>query len=250
MRVFMDRAFSPQTMMTIFVHEMQHVADKHSGAFAEGVIQDVNRQEGDVGNSYRSEFRAYWVGDHPSKNLGSPTVAARNDRPLTYGGWPLNLVRKVRTNFANERQEKIFWYMVDSGTYPWVRANYYFSPQFKQMVDRLTGLRGGNLINSVRIDNLRVYLEQIRKFHTQGSQERSKAGAASQLESAQTWIDYVVEEAPALTKADRQFLRSDAARPFWTFFNSCFPPPPILGGKGAKRMAKLRERLQGAILFA
>lgn len=253
LRLFMDRDFSDDEVATVVIHEVQHVADRHHGqaaSFADPAIQDVNAQVGDVANRYRSEFRAYWLGDLPG-GLGDADAAATNTRLVRYGTF-FRLVRTLRTHFANQRQERIFWHMVDSGSYPWLVPNYYFSAPFRQLVDGLTAIQGGNLVNSVRIDNVRETLTDVeRRLSLVGT--AAAAGAPSlaiHRNTLQQLYDELIQRAQTAVGTDRAFLRSDAAEPFWAFFDRAFATDVPTLGNGFRKHKKAVQRRARILLTA
>jgi hypothetical protein len=239
MRVFMDRNFSDEVLKTVLIHETQHIADRHGpsqveskkGSFEEAGMEDVDKTEGDVGNGYRTEFRAYWMGDKGGDaTFGDPKKPAANSRSVQWGY--VLFWRYVNTGFKNERQEKIFWHMVDSGIYPWVKSNYYFTPAFKKMVDDYAAPAGGNLINSLRIDDLRYELREMAKAVSlladtfKDEQENNDLEYGWDREESRILSRHkeVMKAAKDLNQLDRAFLATTAAKPFWDFFDGCFAP--------------------------
>lgn len=203
-RVFMTGGLNADALKIVLIHEIQHAIDKHGGDFQEAVLQDINGQAGDVGNAYRSEFRAYWLGDRgPNSTFGSPNMAATNQRTVKGSWWPW--ISNQATQFQNERQENIFWHMCGSDTYPWVQPNYLQSAAFRALVNGMATPTGGNLINSDRIDGL-----------------RNSLGMARNAGFSDHFIQDVLDEAGRLDPLDRFFLLSNAAAPFWTFYDNCF----------------------------
>ncbi|PXY46806.1 eCIS core domain-containing protein [Flavobacterium hydrophilum] len=205
-RVFMNNPLNHEILSIILMHEIQHVADRHDGDFQEAIINDINGKEGDVGNAYRSEFRAYWLGNKPGAGFGNPTLPASNSRNVIEKWWIFNW-KAQPTNFANQRQENIFWHMVNSTTYPWVKVNYLQSAAFRNLVNGLATPSGGNLLNSIRIDSLRsdLGLSAMGKFAN--------------------YVDDIINDAQALDMIDRYFLQSPMSGQFWTFFDQKFAGP-------------------------
>ncbi|WP_082603470.1 DUF4157 domain-containing protein [Flavobacterium sp. Root901] len=205
-RVFMDKPLNHEMLSIILMHEIQHVADRHNEDFQETIMNDINGQAGDVGNAYRTEFRAYWLGNKPGAGFGNPTLPASNNRNVIEKWWIFNW-KSQPTNFVNQRQENIFWHMVNSKTYPWVKVNYLQSAAFRNLVNGLATPSGGNLLNSVRIDSLRsdLSLSAMGKFAN--------------------YVDDIINDAHQLDMIDRYFLQSPMSAQFWTFFDQKFTGP-------------------------
>ena len=136
-----------QSIKNTLVHEVQHVADKHE----DDEIHDTPDNVDDAWNSYKTEFRAYWVsGEYekfsPDKEFGS-------------------------TGF-NERQWEIYMHLVMN--YGYVKK---FKPQVvtksknatdngKTLIQLITAYSkpdGFNLDNSVRIENFYRAIEKCDK---------------------------------------------------------------------------------------
>jgi len=225
-RVFMDQQLNHEVLNRVLIHEIQHVVDRHGTDFREGVLNDINGEAGDVGNAYRTEFRAYWLGDRGNGGFGDPAQPARNNQNVVQKWWLFNW-RTQPTAFANERQENIFWHLANSGTYPWVKPNFLQSAAFRTLVNGLTNPTGGNLINSKRIDDLRSNLGLAApgfRFH----------------------VDDVLEEAEGLDLLDQMYLRSPKAAQFWTFFDTKFNGP-FDDHEHRDRVALLKQHLEEII---
>ena len=225
-RIFMDRPLNVEELKGTLIHELQHMLDSHSEMFRESVIQDVNRKAGDVANSYRSEFRAYWLEDADGSKFGSPALPALNASPVVEKWWVFNW-RSQATAFANRRQERIFWHLANCGTYPWVKPNYLQSAAFRAVVNGLTTPTGGNLINSLRIHALSSTLTLASPsfaFYTQD----------------------VINEAHDLQGLDLLYLRSAQAAPFWTFFDARFNGP-FENDEQRDRVALIKQHLEEII---
>lgn len=245
MRVFFrpNQPYSAVTLRSIVVHEAQHSLDHHDSRqpsnFASPSMEDTRNMPGlgDVANRYQTEFRAYWLGDNPNGgSFGSPDNAARNERTLELG-LPLDPIGHydptvVSTNFRNERQENIFWYLVDH-SYKWVGTNYFDSVEFRTMVNDFDRPVGGNLLNSSRIES--VFRELTLAKSKIG---RAKAAAAEgRIEDGTDELRAIrgrlVTAAEGLDDNDRIFLRDGIqSAPFWTFFNQVLAPPGHVGLDG------------------
>ncbi|TND04557.1 MAG: hypothetical protein FD123_3826 [Bacteroidetes bacterium] len=219
-------------LKTIIIHEGQHAIDRHDAAlpgnFADERMADVgpNQTYGDVANRYKTEFRAYWLGEKPGGNFGSSTKRAKNNRrPETIDrddAMGVSFISSA-TSFQNERQENIFWHLVDT-SYKWVETNYAESEKFRTMVDAYSEPTGGNLLNSTRIDH---YAQQLN--FNKGSIVRMaaapKAGQrAAFLNQLKGLRGTFLPLAIALDDNDRAFLSSpELSQPFWRFFDAVFP---------------------------
>lgn len=226
-RVFMDQQLNPEVLSRVLIHEIQHVVDRHGGDFQEAVLNDINGTAGDVGNAYRTEFRAYWLGDRGNGGFGDPAQPALNNRNVVERWWIFNW-RTQATAFANQRQENIFWHLANSGTYPWVKPNYLQSPAFRNIVNGLTNPTGGNLINSVRIDGFRATLRLASRTNFT------------------VYVSDAIDEAQELDQLDLFYLRNPKAAQFWTFFDAQFIGP--FGDEEAQnRAAAIKLQLEEII---
>jgi hypothetical protein len=225
-RVFMDEQLNQEVLKRVLIHEIQHVVDRHSGDFQEAVMNDINGEAGDVANQYRTEFRAYWLGDRGHGGFGDPAQPARNNRSVVEKWWIFNWKAQA-TNFGNERQENIFWHLATSGPYPWIKPNYLQSGAFRTLVNNLTSPTGANLINSIRIDALRSTLSL------------AAPGFAYYTQDA-------IDEAQALDLFDFMYLRSPRAARFWTFFDSKFNGP-FTDNEHRDRVALIKAHLEEII---
>ena len=197
------------------IHEVQHDADQHTvssddhnhGAFVEDlehfqVDVDPHKAGSWVYNKYKTEFRAYWMGNDPA--VGSAHGAPQNYTLRAEFGEEYAI---ASSSFKNRRQSDIFKMMrrmtgtrtkfldPDSGwahAYSAIYHYYAFDADFKKMVDSYDRPVGGNLVNSVRIQALSEALSSRK-------------------------IDAVLNAAEVLDDVDRVFL-SDRKQsgPFWT----------------------------------
>ena len=203
-RIFDADDYTDHQLTTILIHEAQHEADWHDNFWREG-LAGVDKPTEARAESYRSEFRAYWLGGVPaadgSDTLPLASAAATNAKSVSYKV-PGDLFATSRaTHFANARQQAIFWYMASRpATYEYVPRLYVTSAHFRAMVDGLTRPVGGNLLNSIRIDALRRAILGVR------------------VGDRATKIAEVVQATAALDAADKAHLADVAAsQPFWTF---------------------------------
>lgn len=236
MRVFF-RANEPydfETLKSILIHESQHSLDHHDARqqsnWAAPSMDDSRNTPGvgDVANRYQTEFRAYWLGDNPNGgSFGSATKKAKNKRTVQMG-IPIDPIHddpmEVETHFKNERQENIFWYLVDH-SYKWAGTNYFDSEAFRTMVDNFDRPVGGNLLNSARIESLFTALSsaktQIAQAKTAGAENRIDDG----LDLLETCRTRLLATAGNLNFNDRFFLKDGVqSAPFWSFFNQVLAP--------------------------
>jgi hypothetical protein len=196
------------------IHEVQHVADRtdRPARDVSNPIAPIYRVPGTppVGgvnstsllserdyNLYQTEFRAYWVMAEQGSvrdEFGSATQPAKNERTLPGPSG----AQTIRTNFANERQENIFWHLVTPG-YDFIADAYTRDPAFKAMVDGFSMPTGGNLINSVRILELGDAID----------------ACTPRLGERDPLVRTVLARANALDEIDRTFLRGSGSGPFW-----------------------------------
>jgi hypothetical protein len=146
---------SDSMLQDTIIHEVQHDADQTWPG------QRWADPAGSAFNDYQSEFRAYWLGSgegSPSDQFASSADPATNGQEVEFTDPASGDTTSVATAFGNLRQEEIFWHLVDTG-YEYVAQNYVQVPAFKKMVDEMTSPAGGNLVNSVRIQELSERLD-------------------------------------------------------------------------------------------
>jgi hypothetical protein len=195
------------------IHEVQHDADasgtsRHDRNRLEAGHVDVTDAAGNKDfaaesriNQYQTEFRGHWMQSVGSAGdpFGSDTAAATNTRKVKATDPTTNQPVEQTTSFKNERQEKVFWHMVDN-TYPFALP-YATIQSFRDMVDNFASPQSINLINSVRVHALQ---EAIAECNTNQEVRHPKV------------LD-VFAKTYALDAADRAFLQGDAKlnKPFW-----------------------------------
>jgi hypothetical protein len=182
-------------LVETLIHEVQHDADQHKAGDTWATVPGSSPNATDKAmaghyNGYQSEFRAYWMenpeGSGPD-NFGSSTDTAVTNFNITaidpgVDGTIRNaddVSKTVSTAFTNKRQQDIFNHMC--GTAPsdniwwdpalnggsWVQSYAYIGhfyaldPEFKKMVDTYDQPRSGNLINSVRIQDLSEAVDAV-----------------------------------------------------------------------------------------
>jgi hypothetical protein len=198
---------SDEELTSILIHEVQHDADLtgsgEPGASpgAPGLTGSAQLQSAGLFNDYQTEFRAHWLETSegsPGDQYGSSRAPASNAQPVagpstTPGGPPVS----VPTAFLNQRQERIFWWLVRN-RYGY-DVPYRTDPAFKQMVDSFDRPMGVNVINSLRV---RAVLDAL--------------GACTPSQSAtDTTVRAVITAFDALDSNDLVFLGSPDAQPFW-----------------------------------
>ncbi len=195
----------PERIEGIIMHEVQHQADQHEQGGAGHAVVDAYE---DAHNSYRSEFRAYWIGDggpgQKNDPFGSPDEPATNFTISAHD--EKGEVVDQPTNLANQRQQRILAHLVAS--YPWVATTYVADAAFREMVDGFSLPVGVNVVNSVRIQALTDAIGVLQPDVTSTSRERSA----------------VVDRTRDLDDVDREFLRDRAqSRPFWDHARAHLP---------------------------
>jgi hypothetical protein len=211
----------------LVTHETQHLVDRHFDelllARARGKKRDEAREKAkkegkeneippapvaevyaDQIALYKSEFRAFWISGETERRvigggivgdpqLGSPDKPALNDQPLK------NALMKteVKTAFTNERQEKIFWRLVEGYGFDRLYAMW---SEFKKVVDEYDRPYSENLVNSVRIEAVVEVLGWCKKAMDRDAPEVSK----------------LMQKVSALDATDRQFLADrKLSQDFW-----------------------------------
>jgi hypothetical protein len=112
------------------VHEVQHDADKHTGAAAE---------------RYKSEFRAYWV-DQTFKSESAEKGSAGEEE-----------IDGQKVAFDNKRQRAIFKHLY--AAYDYVSASW-DNEDFRKVVAEMKKPDSVNWVNSPRIDDLYIELQK------------------------------------------------------------------------------------------
>jgi len=189
----------------IIMHEVQHQADQHEQGGAGHVAADANQ---DAHNSYRSEFRAYWIGDGgPGQKhdvFGSPDKPASNFTISAQG--EDGQVVDQPTKLANQRQQRILAHLVAS--YPWVATTYVADAAFRDMVDGFSLPVGVNVVSSVRIQALTDAIGVLQP----------------DVRSTPRELSAVVDRTRELDDVDREFLRDrEQAKPFWDHASAHLP---------------------------
>jgi hypothetical protein len=166
-----------------FVHEGQHAADLH-----ERVRQEPGKPDVDIVlASYQSEFRAFWIQPVvPEKpppegvpRIGRPAIEnppeAKGKAPSPFdvtGACPCpkdpNLPpdpkatsKTVKTALKNPRQEVIFRHLISY--YPHYRCFYACEPGFKKAADDFAFPVGVNVVNSPRLIELNLEVQNLEK---------------------------------------------------------------------------------------
>jgi hypothetical protein len=196
--------YDPQTgpseneeLKRAIIHETQHLADQHN-AGQRGVTPPSTPGMAELVDEYKSEFRAFW-------QAGRQTTQFRGDfgasnKPATNSQALINQFTKqtVRTGFKNERQEKIFWHLASEG-YGFER-DYANMPAFKAAVDAFDLPYSGNLVNSVRIENLSRAVDACNPLMNRVAPPVIEA----------------FSRAGRLDSTDRTFLQDEVtSKPFW-----------------------------------
>jgi hypothetical protein len=180
------------------IHETQHLADQHNDGQRGATPPPTPGMPG-ILDKYKSEFRAFSLaGRQPSRfrtdDFGSSDEPATNSSPVTLPHTKL----QAQTAFKNARQENIFWHLVFEGY--GFNYHYVMYPGFKAAVDAFDLPYSGNLVNSVRIENLSRAVDACKPSMNRVAPAVKEAfGRAWQLDST-----------------DRTFLQDEVtSKPFW-----------------------------------
>jgi peptidoglycan hydrolase-like protein with peptidoglycan-binding domain len=197
----LKKVLSKEDLKEILIHEVQHDADQSDSN------EPWAQHRGDDFDSYQSEFRAYWLGG--KFNQFSSSKPAANDRNVKYKD-PSGKEYSKATNLRFMRQEKIFWYIVDSiELYEYVSRSYITNEDFKRMVDSYSLPVGGNLINSIRIQSVSTALSGCNS-----SDKRSSPPVKS-----------VFAKVSELDNYDKNILKKEGtSSPFWSQARSRLSP--------------------------
>jgi Domain of unknown function (DUF4157) len=213
-----------------FVHEGQHVADLSTQRIAASPVDEKLE-------AYKSEFRAFWMQPPlvrtselavPDTRFAEPTEKASNSRQVTIdpqkrcstcppnepSGKPF---AEPKTAFKNARQEEIFWHVIDNYPNHGYDCCYVFNEQFHKAVNEFAHPESINLINSERLMNLDLELQNLKKDMT-----RSQVGGTN-----------LVGVLTKLEPLDWAFLNHPKlAKPFWDTLNANAPEFVKNGVKG------------------
>ena len=213
-----------------FVHEGQHVADLSTQRIAASPVDEKLE-------AYKSEYRAFWMQPPlvrtselavTDTRFAEPTEKASNSRQVTIdpqkkcstcppndpSGKPF---AEPKTAFKNARQEEIFWHIIDNYPKHGFDCCYVYNEQFHREVNRFAQPESINLINSERLMNLNLELQNLNK-----SMVRSQVSAT----------DFVLRLSQ-LEPLDWAFLNDPKlAKPFWDTLNANAPEFVKNGVKG------------------
>ena len=201
-----------------FVHEGQHVADLTPRL---ATAHSAN----DLLETYKSEFRAFWIqppvpppgggiGQQAIDRLPEPKGKADNSAKVTVSQPehcklcpapdPSAKTGKAayaepQTGMKNPRQEAIFWHIISSYQDQQYDCCYVYDKHFHDQVNDFAFPQSVNLLNSDRLMNLNLEMRQLNKSMTPAQVGSMKFGEVlTQLEP----LDWV-------------FLKDAVSRPFW-----------------------------------
>lgn len=116
--------------------------------------------------------------------------------------------KEVKTQFQNERQQRIFEHLISSYPEDKFDCFYLCSPPFRDMVHNMTGLVGQNVINSIRIETLLTAVNQC----------------APSLAAGDPHLQIVEDAAGKLDEVDKSFLKdATQSKPFWDVLTKRLP---------------------------
>jgi hypothetical protein len=220
-----------------FVHEGQHVADLNTQLQATSANPKLEQ--------YKSEFRAFWIqppiprtgGVAPETPFPAATQKADNSQQVTVSisdpkdcdvcPPPDRSVKKTysaKTNLKNARQEGIFRRIISKYTDQQFGCCYVFNTSFRDEVDKFAVPEGLNLINSARLLDLHLALQEVQK-----SVKRSDV----------IGIPFVVK-LKKLEPFDWLFLGDPLSQPFWHALKRAAPDFLHDGVKALAEKAKKR----------
>jgi len=222
-KIFTDIFLDFDALRKILIHELQHVADQSTPSTSMH-FGSSNPLLAAVEEAYKTEFRAFWIQPEPtppprgafvpsvSQNFGSSQEPASNTQAVTVkdsGSCKLCTAGKqtVRTKFKNNKQEKIFWYLLEEYKFDQFDCFYICSPDFRDMANNFVVPESVNLVNSVRIQALSDALQ----------------GCTQQMSLGDLALLRVITTAKDLDAIDRQFLRDQRSRPLWSLANVHLP---------------------------
>jgi hypothetical protein len=215
----------------IFAHEGQHVADLSTQRVAANSLDEKLE-------AYKSEFRAFWIQPHLQRTtlldpggtrFAEPTGKAENSKKVTIPDPQKNCTlcppgdssgkafAESKTAMKNARQEEIFWHIINNYTKHQYDCCYVYNEQFHKAVDEFAYPQSVNLINSERLMNLDLELQNLKKDMT-----RSQVGGTN-----------FVGVLTKLEPLDWAFLNDPKlAKPFWDTLNANAPEFVKNGVKG------------------
>jgi len=187
---------SEDELKQVFVHEAQHVADL-SGPKQQDTTLDLWQR---VFEAYKTEFRAHWIQPVPPPvcsqglclaqpsvfHLGSFNEHAKNDKKVTishpgdckFCPAPSSSDKpskstpaETKTRLKNKRQEDIFWQLIFHYPAKQFDCCYVYNQHFHTAVDAFDYPGSVNLINSTRLMDLNLKLQNLKP-----SMSRSEVG--------------------------------------------------------------------------
>jgi hypothetical protein len=214
-------------IINTFVHEAQHVADlsPRTGTLTSSA---------DVLESYKSEFRAFWIqppiprpggiGVSVIDRLPEPTGKASNAQKVTIPAGqkcgicpaPVPSARAGKaayvnpsTGMQNPRQEEIFWYLLSK--YPGQEYDccYVYNQAFHDEVNRYAFPESLNLINSVRVMDLNL---EVRALSPSMTREQLRGSRFVALLAKLEPLDWLFLNDPKLPKLFWDALKAAAPR--------------------------------------
>ena len=225
----------------IFVHEGQHVADLSTQRVAANSLDEKLE-------AYKSEFRAFWIQPHLQRTtlldpggtrFAEPTGKAENSKKVTISDPQKNCTlcppgdssgkafAEPKTAMKNARQEEIFWHILNNYTKHQFDCCYVYNEQFHKAVNEFAYPQSVNLINSERLMNLDLELQNLKKDMTRAQVGGTNlVGALTKLEP----LDWAFLIDPKL------------AKPFWDTLNANAPEFVENGVKGL-----LKKGLKAAV---
>jgi hypothetical protein len=167
-----------------FVHEAQHIADLSPKS-------PTLSSWSDILEAYKSEFRAFWI-QPPLPRVGAlapesidilpePTGKADNSRKVTISQPAKCTIcpapepsakagkgafAEPKTDMKNPRQEQIFWYILSHYQGQEYDCCYVYNETFHKEVNRFAYPESVNLINSPRLMDLNLELQNLNKSMT------------------------------------------------------------------------------------
>jgi hypothetical protein len=238
LNVINPKTRSDSALAEVFIHEVQHDADQHqSGKNWEeqsGPARTSNPYVAPrwVYNGYQTEFRAYWMNTEDTRrdDFGYSGNTRVNNRTINAvyanaAGAPQR-AGAANTSFQNGRQQGIFNHIFRTeapgnvymqGTswtqsYAYLPHYYVFDENFRAMVDNMAVPAAGNLINSVRIQNLSEAMATRNANRVRAAVDALDSMDANYLNDRTLTQDFWDQARSQMTQATVDYLLARLAR--------------------------------------
>jgi len=235
-KLFLGRpAVSEAEFKSTFVHEGQHAAD--------WVYLKQRRSENwkEMLELYKSEFRAFWIQPPGGFTFGDPKPIEKSATTALLGiaggqgcdvcgGSKGTASAPQPVQMKNQRQEKIFFYLLDAYRQNHFDCFYVCNKDFRDAVNAYDQPIGINLANSRRLIDLSIELQKLTPDMTREQIGKTQLQSAIEKLDAIDWV--FLKDALKDYLAEKDRTQSDS---FWKSVDG-FAPAPL--AEAFKALAK------------